>query len=92
MGGTELAAAALWGGAMAIVPMLVFGIRLTAGTADRTAKAALSLFYRGELVKLSLTLLMCAAAIAVFGPQFVATILTFAGCQVAYFIALAANW
>ncbi len=92
IGGPQAALASVWGGATAILPMLVFGARLRIGPADHTAKAALSLFYKGELVKLSLTSLMCFAAVAVFGTQFVATILTFAACQVAYFIALAANW
>ena len=84
--------AALLGGLMAILPMLMFGFRVGITPAGASPREALAVIYKGELVKWVLTLLLCAAAITLFGALFWVTLLTFAGCQGVYWIALARNW
>lgn len=87
--GAPVAHACIWGGAMAAVPVLLAGFRMRVAGPAESAEAALSLFYRVEVSKLSLTLLVFAGAIWAVGKLVVATLVTFAACQVAWAAALA---
>jgi ATP synthase protein I len=89
--GPAAAGAALYGGAAAVLPALVFGWRITRRKED-TLQSALGAVYRGELVKIALSVVLLGAGAVVFGAQFLPLILTFSACLLAYGVALAAGW
>ena len=83
--GSAAAIAALFGGLTAIVPALYFGMRVGLRPRVQRAGQVLGAFYRAEVVKLALTVVMFAIGAKVFGKQFLPLMLTFVGC-------IAMNW
>ena len=83
--GYKSGAAALYGGAVAIVPTAYFAIRIYAGSRGAEAGRILGAFYRAEFAKLVLTALLFATGAWLFGQHFAPLILTCIAC-------LAMNW
>ena len=93
LAGGQAALAALYGGAAAVLPTLYFGWRVSLQRPGATPAEVLGVFYRSELVKLALTVLMFWAGARWFGAHFLPLILTFSvGLLASYAVALAARW
>ena len=93
LSGGQAAMAALFGGAAAVLPTLYFGWRVSVQRPGATPADVLAVFYRGELMKLALTVLMLGAGAMWFGAHFLPLILTFSvGLLASYGVALAARW
>ena len=85
VGGAAAASAALFGGAVAIVPGIYFALRVFVRKRDASAAALLGAFYRAEAGKLILTALLFWIGAVLFGSHFAALMITFVAC-------LSMNW
>lgn len=83
--GAQAAAAALFGGAVVVLPALWFARRALSRPGALEARQVLGAFYRAELEKLLLTVLLFFIAALSFGKHFAALMLTCVAC-------LAMNW
>ena len=83
--GNAAAAAALFGGAVAIVPTIYFAVRVFARGRGAGATDVLGAFYRAEMGKLILTALLFWIGAILFGSHFAVLMLTCIAC-------LAVNW
>lgn len=88
-GDSRQALAALFGGAVAIVPAAYFGMRTLAPEAEASAQQITARFYRGAVGKIAVTAVMFALGVRWFAPQFGALMASFVACQLAYWAALA---
>ncbi|MDE2148602.1 MAG: ATP synthase subunit I [Gammaproteobacteria bacterium] len=88
-GDPRQALAALYGGAVAIVPAAYLGVRLLAPPPAATAQQVTARFYRGVTGKMAVTAAMFFVGAREFAPQFGALIAAFIACQAAYWLALA---
>ena len=79
------AGAALFGGMTAIVPALYFAFKVARKRGVTDADEVLGAFYRAEVGKLFLTLLLFALGVRWFGEHFAPLMLTCVAC-------LAMNW
>jgi ATP synthase protein I len=89
LAGRDEATAAVYGGAVAVVPTAYFAVRALAGPAGRHPQEVAGAFYRGEVGKMVLTALLFALGAAVFAQQFLALIVTYAVCLLAYWLVMA---
>ena len=89
VGGFHAALAALYGGLVAIVPAVYFGMRVLAPRAELEPQQVVGAFYRGELGKLALTALLFFVGIAWLAQWFLPLIVSFIACQLVYWVALA---
>ena len=85
VGGKAAAAAALFGGAIAIVPTIYFAVRVFSRGRRAGAADVLGAFYRAEVGKLILTALLFWIGAIVFSDHFAALMSTCIAC-------LAMNW
>ncbi|MEO5623226.1 MAG: ATP synthase subunit I [Dokdonella sp.] len=85
IGGAGAASAALFGGAVAIIPGIYFALRVFVRKRDASATDLLGAFYRAEVGKLILTALLFWIGAVRFGSHFAALMITFVAC-------LAMNW
>jgi ATP synthase protein I len=93
LSGAPGAAAALFGGAAAVMPTLYFGWRVRLRRPGATPAETVGVFYRGEFAKLALTTLMFVIGAKWLGAQFLPLMLTFSvGLLASYGVALAARW
>jgi ATP synthase protein I len=83
--GGPAAFAAMFGGAIAIVPALYFAVRVAGLGRVAEARQVLGTFYRAELAKLLLTALLFFIGAKLFGEHFAPLMLTCVAC-------LAMNW
>lgn len=83
--GGAAAAAALFGGMVAILPALYFAVRVGLRRNSAQTKEILGVFYRAELGKLLLTALLFFIGALLFGKHFAPLMLTCVAC-------LAMNW
>lgn len=83
--GAQAAGAALFGGAVVVLPALWFARRALSQPGALEAKQVLGAFYRAELEKLALTVLLFFIAALAFGKHYAALMLTCVAC-------LAMNW
>ena len=83
--GGAAAAAARFGGMVAILPALYFAVRIGLRRDSTQAKEILGVFYRAELGKLLLTALLFFIGALLFGKHFAPLMLTCVAC-------LAMNW
>jgi len=83
--GRQAAFAALYGGAIALLPTLYFAMRVRLRQGGMDARQALGAIYRAEVGKLLLTLLMFVVGARWFGDHYLALMLT---CMAG----LAMNW
>lgn len=88
-GGIESAAAALYGGAVAIVPAGWFAIRVFARSRGASAGQVLGWFYRAEFEKFVFSALLFIGGALMFGQHFAPLILTCMACFVANWLLLA---
>lgn len=85
LAGAAAAGAALFGGAIVVLPGLWFARKALSRPGELEAKQVLGAFYRAELGKLLLTTLLFFIAALAFGKHFAALMLTCVAC-------LAMNW
>ncbi len=83
--GRAAAAAALFGGAVAIVPTAYFTVRLYLRRGGSSGAETLGAFYRAETGKLLLTVFLFWLGALLFGNHFAALMITCAAC-------LSMNW
>jgi ATP synthase protein I len=89
LAGREQAIAALYGGVVAVVPTIYLARRALAGLDGRKPTEMVGAFYRGEIGKLALTALLFALGVGLFAKQFLALIVTYAACLLAYWLVIA---
>lgn len=87
--GRPQAVAAVYGGLVAVVPTVYFALRLFAKRTTRDPKIAVTAFYVGEIGKLVLTALLFWIGAVLFAKQFLALMVTYAACLLAYWLVLA---
>jgi ATP synthase protein I len=89
LAGREPAIAALYGGIVAVVPTIYLARHTLTGLEGRKPPEMVGAFYRGEIGKLALTALLFALGVGLFAKQFLALILTYAACLLAYWLVIA---
>jgi ATP synthase protein I len=87
-GGTA-AAAAVYGGMIAIVPMLYFAWRVFGRRPGATPQEVVGAALRGEIGKYALTAVLFFFGVAVFAREFLTLLLVFMACQLPYWMLLA---
>lgn len=87
--GKPQAWAALYGGIVALLPTAYFARRVFRRRPGQTPADLAGAVYRGEIGKIALTALLFVFGISVFAKHFLALILTFMACQLAYWVAIA---
>lgn len=87
-GDSRQALAALYGGAVALVPAAYLGAYLLSPSPEATARQVVSQFYRGAVGKIAITAALFALGVWWFAPQFGALIAAFIACQAAYWLVL----
>ncbi|TJY59739.1 hypothetical protein E4T66_11160 [Sinimarinibacterium sp. CAU 1509] len=87
--GRQYAVAALFGGLTAVLPTVYFAIRLFARRPQAAPEEVVGAAFRGEIGKLALTAVLFWLGVALFAPQFLALLATYAACLLAYWAALA---
>jgi ATP synthase protein I len=86
--GRPPALAALYGGLVAIIPTGWFAFRVF-GRPAQDPRQALGSFYQGEIGKFTLTALLFGLGAVWFAKQFLALMVTYAACQLAYWLVIA---
>ena len=89
MSGPPQAWAALYGGIVALLPTAYFARRVFRRGPGQSPADMAGAVYRGEIGKIALTALLFVFGISVFAKHFLALILTFMACQLAYWVAIA---
>ena len=87
--GRTQAIAALYGGLVALIPTAYFAYRVFARRKTQDPGQMLAAFYLGEFGKLGLTAVMFWLGVALFAKQFLALMVTYAACLLAYWLVLA---
>ena len=87
--GRPQAIAALYGGAVALVPTAYFALRVFRRRADETPDEIVGAIFRGEIGKFALTAVMFAIGVKVFAAQFPALLAAYTACLLAYWIVMA---
>ncbi len=86
--GLHAALAALAGGAIAILPGIYMAARVFSVPADASPKRIVSAFYRGEAIKLGMTVVLFIGALQFFADSFGPLILTYILAILMYWLAL----
>ena len=86
--GTEAALAALAGGGVALIPGLYLAVTVFSVPPDAPPKRVIGAFYRGEAVKIGLTVLLFAIALQWFASVFAPLIATYILALLVYWLAL----
>ncbi|WP_051748798.1 ATP synthase subunit I [Nevskia soli] len=87
--GRQQAIAALYGGLVAVIPTAYFAYRVFARRRTQDPGQMLGAFYLGEFGKLGLTAVMFWLGVGLFAKQFLALMVTYAACLLAYWLVLA---
>ncbi len=87
--GVPTAIAALWGGLTAVLPTLYFAWRALVRRPQETPADVVAAMFRGEIGKLALTAVLFWIGVMLFAGQFLALLVTFAACQLAWWLVLA---
>jgi len=87
--GRAQAIAALYGGLVALIPTAYFAYRVFARRKTQDPGQMLGAFYLGEFGKLGLTAVLFWLGVALFAKQFLALMVTYAACLLAYWLVLA---
>ena len=87
--GRAQAIAALYGGLVALIPTAYFAYRVFARRKTQDPGQMLAAFYLGEFGKLGLTAVLFWLGVALFAKQFLALMVTYAACLLAYWLVLA---
>ena len=87
--GLQFALAALYGALTAILPTLYFAFRLFVRSPQAAPAEVVGAAFRGEIGKLVMTAVLFWLGVAMFAPQFLALLATYAACLLAYWPALA---
>lgn len=87
--GKDAALAALFGGAVAVIPALFFAGRVGLQRNSEKAKKVLATFYQAELGKLLLTALLFFIGARLFGNHFAPLIFTCMACLAMHWLILA---
>ena len=87
--GKPQAIAAVYGGLVAVVPTVYFAYRVFAKRKTQEPELMLGAFYLGEFGKIGLTALMFWLGVGLFAKQFLALMVTYAACLLAYWLVLA---
>ncbi|HUS23330.1 MAG TPA: ATP synthase subunit I [Candidatus Binatia bacterium] len=82
--GPPAAAAAVFGGIAAAVPMAWMARKALNARVEATPQEVVGGFYRGEVGKLGLTAVLFFIGVMLFAKQFLALLLTFMAAQLAY--------
>ncbi len=86
--GRPQAVAALFGGLVAIIPTAWFAFRVFRREAS-DARTVVGAFYQGEIGKFALTALLFGLGAKLFAQQFLALLVTYVACLLAYWLVLA---
>jgi ATP synthase protein I len=87
--GRPQAIAAMYGGLVALIPTVYFAFRVFAKRNAQDPKMAVTAVYVGEIGKLALTALLFWIGVVLFAKQFLALMVTYAACLLAYWLVLA---
>jgi ATP synthase protein I len=87
--GRSQAVAAVYGGLVAIIPTAWFAYRVFGRTAQEDPKQVLGAFYQGEIGKFALTAVLFGMGAVLFGKQFLALLMTYVACLLAYWLVMA---
>ncbi|MFT4045740.1 MAG: ATP synthase subunit I [Solimonas sp.] len=87
--GMSGAIAALWGGLTAVVPTVYFAWRALARRAQETPADVVGAMFRGEIGRVALTAVLFWFGVMLFAGRFLALLVTFAACQLAWWLVLA---
>jgi len=87
--GRASAMASLYGGAVALMPTVYFAVRVFWKQQGRDPQRLVAAMYRAELGKLVLTALLFAFGVKVFAEQFLALMVTYVACLLAYWLVMA---
>lgn len=89
-GGEQHAVAALYGGLVAVVPAAFMAMRVfRASPGDASPAQFAAAFYRGELGKLVLTVLLFWLGVVLFADEFLSLMLTYIASLSAYWLVMA---
>jgi len=86
--GKPQAIAAVYGGLGGLIPTAWFAIRVF-GRRPRDPRQMVGAFYQGEIGKFALTALLFGLGARLFAQQFLALLVTYAACLLAYWLVLA---
>ncbi|WP_091644760.1 ATP synthase subunit I [Aquisalimonas asiatica] len=89
--GGQAGMAALAGGVVAILPALYLAVKVFSVPADAEPKRIVGAFYRGEVLKFGLTVVLFAIALQVFASAFAPLITTYILAILVYWLALRAG-
>jgi ATP synthase protein I len=87
--GMSGAIASLWGGLTAVVPTVYFAWRALARRPQETPADVVGAMFRGEIGRIALTAVLFWFGVMLFAGQFLALLVTFAACQLAWWLVLA---
>lgn len=87
--GVPSAIASLWGGLTAVVPTVYFAWRALARRPQETPADVVGAMFRGEIGRIALTAVLFWFGVMLFAGQFLALLVTFAVCQLAWWLVLA---
>lgn len=87
--GMSYAIASLWGGLTAILPTLYFAWRALVRRPQETPADVVGAVFRGEIGKIALTAVLFWFGVMLFAGQFLALLVTFAACQLAWWLVVA---
>lgn len=88
MWGRPQAIAAVYGGLVALIPTAWFAFRVF-GRKAQDPRQMLGAFYQGEIGKFALTALLFGLGAKLFAQQFLALLVTYVACLLAYWLVLA---
>jgi len=86
--GRPQAIAAMYGGLVALIPTAWFALRVF-GRGPQDPRQMVGAFYQGEIGKFALTALLFGLGAVLFAQQFLALMLTYVACLLAYWLVLA---
>ena len=86
--GRPQAIAAMYGGLVALIPTAWFAFRVF-GRRTQDPRQMVGAFYQGEIGKFALTALLFGLGAVLFAKYFVALMLTYVACLLAYWLVLA---
>lgn len=87
--GKPEALAALFGGAVAVIPTAYFALRVFVRRGEETPADIVGAVFRGEIGKFALTAVMFWIGVMMFAKQFLVLLATYAACLLAYWVVLA---
>jgi ATP synthase protein I len=86
--GKPQAIAAMYGGLVALIPTAWFAFRVF-GRKAQDPRQMVGAFYQGEIGKFALTALLFGLGAVLFAKQFLALMVTYVACLLAYWLVLA---